>query len=756
MDVTSILADLNDAQRQAVTSEHQELLVLAGAGSGKTRVLVHRMAWLMELSGANYAQILAVTFTNKASREMRERVLSLQGNRDDGARMQPGHSSWIGTFHSLCHRFLRQHHTLTGLNADFQILDGEDQLRLLKRLHKELGIEETELAPALSRWFISRQKDQGLRPHESREKDSDVQPRLIEVYQRYEEICRKSNVIDFGEILLRTCELLEQNPDLLKYYQNRFEHILVDEFQDTNDVQHRWIKLLHHPKHTLTLVGDDDQSIYGWRGARVEHIRQFNRDFPEGEIIRLEQNYRSTQVILEAANHIIGHNQDRLGKNLWTAGAKGEPIQVYGGFNEVDEARFVASHIERLQQENINYDEIAILYRSNAQSRVLEDALIQKNVPYKIYGGVRFFERAEIKSALAYLRLICSRDDDAALDRIINFPTRGIGDKTLDLIRQIMRDRGISMWKACCILIESKELAGRSHSSLNQFFNLLDNLEEECKGKSLDRQIEITLQRSGLLTAYQSERGEKAQTRIENLQELVSAGKAHEQEFYSDVTNETDHAFEALRNFLDDVGLEFSENEKDSRTTVQLMTMHAAKGLEFAVVYLTGMENGLFPSAASIQDPIKMEEERRLCYVGITRARQKLVMTYAEQRRIYGEYRMHTRSKFLNELPDGYIEEIRLNGTLRRPVSWNSQSSISFERPNYHDSDLEINQDPESSTPEFRVGQTVHHEIFGEGMIIAKEGRGERARLQIRFKRVGDKWLLAGVAPLKASPVFSN
>src|SRR5690606_36992971 len=608
-----LLASLNDAQCQAVAAPLGRQLVLAGAGSGKTRVLVHRIAFLIQFLGASPYSVLSVTFTNKAATEMRARIEQLMGINPAGM--------WVGTFHGLAHRLLRAHWQEAGLAQNFQILDSDDQQRLVKRVIRDLGLDDNQWPARQAQWFINGQKDEGLRPQHIQPGGDLFLKTMRAVYEAYEAACARAGVIDFAELLLRALDLWRDQPGLLAHYQQRFRHVLVDEFQDTNAVQYAWLRMLAKGGESLMVVGDDDQSIYGWRGAKIENIQQFCDDFPDAQTIRLEQNYRSTASILKAANALIANNQGRLGKELWTDGGDGEAIALYAGFNEHDEARYVVESIERALRDGLARSEIAILYRSNAQSRVLEEALLRERIPYRIYGGQRFFERAEIKNAMAYLRLIDGRHNDAAFERVINVPARGIGEKTLEVLREIARSQGLSMWGALHEAVGHKLVPARAASALNAFVELIDGLALKCEGLPLHQMTQLVIEQSGLLAYHREEKGEKGQTRVENLEELVSAARAFENE-------ELEEGETPLSAFLGHASLEAGDTQADAfEDSVQLMTLHSAKGLEFPLVFLVGMEEGLFPHKMSLEEPGSLEEERRLAYVGITRAMQRRVVT---------------------------------------------------------------------------------------------------------------------------------
>ncbi len=715
-----LISGLNDKQRQAVSADDGHMLVLAGAGSGKTRVLVHRIAWLIQQRNYSPYSILAVTFTNKAASEMRGRVEQLLGSSV--------RNMWIGTFHGLAHRLLRAHYMDVGLPQNFQILDSDDQQRLIKRLIKSMNLDEKRWPAKQAQWYINGKKDEGLRAQHIETFDPNEQT-LKSIYQAYQESCDRAGLVDFAELLLRAHELLRHNKSVREHYQRRFRHILVDEFQDTNAIQYAWIRLLSGAENFVTIVGDDDQSIYGWRGARVENIQQFMDDYPAVTTIRLEQNYRSTGTILRAANAVIANNAERLGKDLWTDGNEGEPVSLYAAFNEMDEARYIVGRIEEWRDQGNALQDVAILYRSNAQSRVLEEALLHARMPYRIYGGLRFFERQEIKDALGYLRILSNRDDDAALERVINTPTRGIGNRTLDIIRQTARENQQSLWQAASLMVAEKALAGRARNAVAAFIDFIEGLDDETEDFTLGRLSDEVIRRSGLLAMYEAEKGEKAETRVENLKELVNAC----QNFNLDDSEED---MSPLNAFLAHAALEAGEEQADEyQDAVQLMTLHSAKGLEFPLVFMTGVEEGVFPSQQSMDEPGRLEEERRLCYVGMTRAMQKLVLTYAEQRRIYGQEFFHKVSRFVSEIPADTLHEVRLQTQVQRPFSYsrfnNAASHEAFEQTGY------------------QLGQRVRHPKFGDGTVLNYEGTGPQSRIQINFDQVGSKWLVVAYARLE-------
>jgi DNA helicase-2/ATP-dependent DNA helicase PcrA len=716
MDVTDIIDPLNDAQRAAVTAGQTPTLVLAGAGSGKTRVLVHRVAWLVRVEGFAPQQILAVTFTNKAAAEMRQRIEALLA--------YPTEHLWIGTFHGLAHRLLRIHWREARLSEGFQIMDSEDQLRTIRRMLKALDVDEGEWGPKEIQWFINAQKDEGLRPADLADEGNSGRRRMIDFYARYEKICADSSLVDFGELLLRSLELLQRNEDLLRHYRSRFKHLLVDEFQDTNAIQYRWLRLLAGSTGIPFIVGDDDQSIYRWRGARVENLFAFEKDFPTAQVIRLEQNYRSTATILAAANAVIANNATRLGKSLWTDGEDGERIKLYAAFNERDEAEFVINRIQDYVLEGRRRSDAAILYRSNAQSRVFEEALLAAGVPYRVYGGLRFFERAEIKDALAYLRLIANRDDDPSFERVVNTPTRGIGARRVDVVRTHAHDAGISMWRAAAAVIAEQRLPRRASQALWAFLKLIDELDGQTRSMALHEQVARVIEGSGLIAHYEKDGMVGGETRIENLEELVSAAR--------DSFSTPDTELPPLLDFLSYAVLESGEAQAGAHEdSVQLMTMHSAKGLEFPLLFMCGLEDGLFPHQRSLHDADALEEERRLCYVGITRAREQLYLSYAEQRRMHGVDSFATPSRFIREIPAELLEEVR--------------PTLAVSRPIYRRAAVERNAGPGS----VRLGQRVRHRKFGEGIVLNSEGSGAHARVQVNFEHVGTKWLVVAYANLE-------
>ena len=722
MDVTDILDPLNDAQREAVTAPSGHLLVLAGAGSGKTRVLVHRIAWLLATHDATPFGILAVTFTNKAASEMRTRIEAILG--------RPAGGMWVGTFHGLAHRLLRAHWRDAALPEGFQILDSDDQLRCIRRVLRDLDVDEQRWPVKQVQGFINARKDEGLRAAHLEDRDDAWMVRLLRIYKAYEEACERAGVVDFAELLLRCHELFRDREDMLAHYRERFRHILVDEFQDTNTIQYAWLRLLAGGAGHLCCVGDDDQSVYGWRGARIENILRFPRDFPDVATVRLEQNYRSSGNILAAANALIANNQGRMGKNLWTEDDDGEPIAIYAAFNDIDEARFVVARIRQWIETGGRRDEVAVLYRVSAQSRVLEEALLAQGVAYRVYGGLRFYERAEIKNALAYCRLAANRDDDAAFERVVNLPPRGVGARTLDTLRGEARRRSGSLWTAALAVTAEGRVGVRAAGALRGFVESIEELAGGISGIALHEQVEAAIECSGLVEYYRREKIDRAQTRVENLEELVTAARQF-------VFDDGDEPREPLTAFLSHAALEAGEEQAGEwEDCVNLMTLHSAKGLEFPVVFLCGMEEGLFPHARSSEDPGKLEEERRLCYVGMTRAKHRLCMSYAESRRLHGSDVYPPPSRFLRELPPERTEEVRLRGTVARP----GVRMRSGPRP--------APASARGGSDELRLGQRVVHPTFGEGVVLTYEGQGSHARVQVNFEAAGSKWLVVAYANL--------
>ncbi|HZH43528.1 MAG TPA: DNA helicase II [Lysobacter sp.] len=723
MDVSHLLDALNPAQRDAVSAAPGHYLVLAGAGSGKTRVLTHRIAWLNEVHGVPTHGVLAVTFTNKAAGEMRGRADALLRH---GAR-----GMWIGTFHGLAHRLLRLHWSEAKLPEGFQVLDSDDQLRLVKRVAQALELDEGRFPPRQIAWWINAQKDEGRRAEHIQPSGDLWTDTLRRAYAAYQERCERAGLVDFAELLLRAHELLRDNPALLGHYRARFRELLIDEFQDTNAIQYAFVRVLAGDTGRVFVVGDDDQAIYGWRGAKVENVQRFLRDFPGAVTVRLEQNYRSTATILDAANAVIAHNPDRLGKKLWTDSGHGEPIDVYAAYNEMDEARFVVERVRQWVDGGGSFGEAAILYRSNAQSRAFEEALIAAQMPYRVYGGLRFFERAEIKDTLAYLRLIASRLDDAAFERAVNTPARGIGDRTLDEVRRRARQDGVALWEAARRLTTEHTLAARARNALAGFLSLIDALDNEAAGLPLAEKIDHVLARSGLRDHYANESRGQLESRTENLDELVSVASR----FTQGEDDEAAAAMPELVAFLSYAALEAGEGQAQAgEDGVQLMTLHSAKGLEFPLVFLAGLEEGLFPSAKTVEEAGRLEEERRLAYVGITRARQKLVLSYAESRRIHGTDMIGVPSRFLREIPARLLHEVRPRVQVARPAQFGARRDFGH---------------PAIEAPPVRLGAQVRHPSFGLGTVMDVEGSGAHARVQVNFDDAGPKWLVLAYANLQ-------
>ncbi|MGZ5025803.1 MAG: DNA helicase II [Methylobacter sp.] len=722
MDVTAIIDPLNEAQRQAVTAPSQAMLVLAGAGSGKTRVLVHRIAWQIQVLGVSAHSILAVTFTNKAAKEMRGRI-------EDLLKVS-AQSMWIGTFHGIAHRLLRRHAKQAKLPETFQVMDSADQLRLIKRLLTTLNLDADKWPPRQVQWYINAQKDEGKRAKHMQETGDLFQRQMLTIYKAYEELCDRSGLVDFAELLLRAHELLRDNPDVLEHYQRRFSQVHVDEFQDTNTIQYAWLRLLTDGRDNIFVVGDDDQSIYGWRGAKIENIYSFQKHYPSHQVVKLEQNYRSTGNILKAANKVISVNDGRMGKELWTDAGDGDLISLYAAFNEQDEAHFVVDRIRTWVNEGGMRKDVAILYRSNAQSRQFEERLMTTGTPYRVYGGLRFFERVEIKNALAYLRLMSNRDDDASFERVINTPTRGIGAKTVDDIRDIARDQGLSLWAAAISLINRRRLSARATNALIGFLELIKQFDAQAEGLELYEKVKLVVEKSGLIELYQKDKADKGEEKVENLEELVNAARLFDPSSIGDIEDE--ERLSELDMFLAHATLESGELQGDDfDDCVQLMTLHSAKGLEFKQVFLVGMEEGLFPSQQSVDDVGRLEEERRLCYVGITRAMRQLYLTYAESRRLYGRESYPRPSRFLREILPEHIQEVRMRATVTRPVS-----SVAPKAPSLQ------------TEGKYKLGQRVSHAKFGEGVVLQMEGEGAQERVQINFKQVGLKWLILTYAQL--------
>ncbi len=720
MDVTAIIDSLNDAQRQAVSAPAQSMLVLAGAGSGKTRVLVHRIAWLIKIEHISPHNILAVTFTNKAAKEMRGRV-------EDLLKIS-ARSMWIGTFHGLAHRLLRQHSKEAKLPDTFQVIDSDDQLRLIKRLMKVMNIDDNRWPPKQLVWFINAQKDEGIRAKDIPQSQDIYLQKQIEIYRAYEDLCKRSGLVDFAELLLKAHETLRDNAELLEFYRSRFKQVHVDEFQDTNTIQYAWLRLLTEGQDNLFVVGDDDQSIYGWRGAKIENMFNFQKHYPNHQLIRLEQNYRSTGNILKASNALIACNEGRMGKELRTDDGDGELISLYSAFNEQDEAYFVVERIRKWVAEGNLRADVAILYRSNAQSRQFEEKLMATGTPYRVYGGLRFFDRMEIKNALAYLFLMAHKGNDSAFERIINMPTRGVGARTLNDIRHVAKEQQITLWQAMIELLKARHFTPRAENALKGFIQIINDLAEQSGGLELYDQVKNAIEKSGLIEFYKKEKGDKGEARVENLEELVNAAKLF------DYDEENEESQSALDLFLAHAALESGDAQGDDfDDCVQLMTLHSAKGLEFPLVFMVGLEEGLFPSQQSLDDVPRMEEERRLCYVGMTRAMTLLYLSHAESRRLYGKQNYPRRSRFIREIPAEQLQEIRLRAQVSKPVAIPQSAKYSTL----------------GTSGRYQLGQRVSHEKFGEGVVLQVDGDGTQERVQINFATAGMKWLMLSYAKLQ-------
>ena len=719
MDVSYILDDLNSPQREAVSDESKHSLILAGAGSGKTRVITHKVAWLCKVHNLNPMSLLTVTFTNKAAKEMRGRIENILGEQLN--------QMWCGTFHSLFHRMLRRHSEEAGLNKSFSILDSEDQNRVIKRVIKSLDLDDATWQPSQAQWFINNQKEEARRKPKIKSNASFIEEKMVDIMNEYQNVCDQEGLVDFSEILLRSYELLTNNKEILEYYQNRFEHILVDEFQDTNEIQYLLLKKLLGKNSFMTVVGDDDQSIYSWRGAKSSNIKRFQKDFKGVKTIKLEQNYRSTKNILSSANAVISNNPERLGKKLWSENKEGEPLKIYRSFNERDEASFIVDIIKNWIDEGRSLSDVAILYRSNAQSRVLEDSILRAELPYRIYGGVRFYERMEIKNALAYAKLLLDSNNDAAFERIVNVPSRGIGAKTTDNVRQYARAESTSLWDAAKLISQGDEK--KSSKAITSFIEKIELLKIEIEGKNLGEIFEQILESTNLKEFHAKEPGEKGRSRKENLEELISAASG----FYP-VGEDADDERNELELFLDQASLDAGENQaKADEDAIQMMTLHSAKGLEFPLVFISGCEEGLFPHKRSLEDPRQLAEERRLCYVGITRAMERLYLTHAEVRNMYGMESFSPISRFIKEIPDEFKYEIRM----------------SSEKPKTSGFVPKIVGGTEFNGEDFSLGDLVSHDVFGEGIILNYEGEGANARVEVNFSKEGIKWLVLSFAKLK-------
>ena len=725
MDVSYILDNLNDEQRQAVTSEKQHLMVLAGAGSGKTRVLVHKVAWQVEALRKSPSSIMAVTFTNKAASEMRSRIEELL--------QSPAIDLWCGTFHGLSHRLLKRFNKEADLASGFTILDSDDQLRIIKRISKELNLDEAAWPSRQSQWQINAWKDDGLRSSKVKDNGDFFKETIKNIYKQYEEVCIQDNLLDFGELLLKSYEVIKKNKVVRSYFHTRFKTVLIDEFQDTNSIQYKWLLEISSKDASITAVGDDDQSIYGWRGAKVENVATFTKTFKDSETIRLEQNYRSTNVILSAANALIENNNDRLGKNLWTEQLEGENIVLYQAYNEQDEARFTADILKEWMNKGELYEDAAVLYRSNAQSRALEEALLRSSIPYRIYGGQRFYERLEIKNAISYLKIIFNHSDNPAFERSISNPTRGVGEKTLNKIRSAAKKFNISYIKSSAKLLDEGVISGRGGSGLRSYLELINTCREIAETNTLSELMEYIIQTSGLYAYHGKEPGEKGKTRTENLEELISATKNFEQSVADSKKN-----IEIAEDYLDMISLDSGDRQASEHDdAAQLMTLHSAKGLEFKLVIMTGLEESLFPHGRSMDSISQLEEERRLCYVGITRAMQKLYITYAESRRLHGADTFNPPSRFIKEIPTKFMDEIRPRA--QTTTAYTRRDFASAKETKYKVED-EIG---------YALGQKVLHPSFGEGIVLNYEGTGEAARVQINFDGSGTKWLVLSFAKLE-------
>lgn len=721
MDVSPILDPLNDAQREAVAAPAGNLLILAGAGSGKTRVLIHRIAWYIQTSQARPGSILAVTFTNKAAGEMRTRLEKLLGHTVGGM--------WVGTFHGIAHRLLRAHWQDAKLDQNFQIMDSDDQYRMIRRLLRDMELEEAKWPPREIQWFINARKDEGLRPQHLSSDGDFHQEQMIHIYRTYEQACARSGLVDFAELLLRAFELFRDNENLRHHYQERFRHVLVDEFQDTNTIQYDWLKMLSSEEGSLFVVGDDDQSIYSWRGAKIENMQRFQKDFRETQLVRLEQNYRSTATILAAANSLIANNTGRIGKDLWTDGEDGEAIPIYTAYNEQEEARYVIEQVMDWHREGHRYDDAAVLYRTSAQSRVFEDHLRRNAIPYRVHGGFRFYERAEIKDALAYLRLAAFHTDDSAFERIINTPTRGIGNRSIEAVRAQARRDNTSLWQAMLDIVRHKTLNGRAVNAFQSFIELIESMTEVIDETPLHALLDTIIKRSGLIAHYKKDTSGRAEDRIENLEELVTAAQEFEGRHEDQIPDDDQPHMDPLSEFLAHAALEAGEGQADAyEDSLQLMTLHAAKGLEYPLVFLTGMEEGLFPHQRSREDIAQLEEERRLCYVGMTRAMEKLVLTHAEVRRLHGSETYPPPSRFIREIPRELIASVRFGADRQADLN------------GYDDHPRQAG---------LGLGQQVSHATFGVGVILNIEGQGNHMRVQVNFEEAGSKWLVAAYANLQ-------
>ena len=716
------LKKLNNSQKAAVEAVDKPILIFAGAGSGKTRVLSFKISHLIKKGVVKPEEILAVTFTNKAANEMRSRIESLL--------QAPILDSWVGTFHGLSHKLLKRFHEEAGLSSGFTIIDSDDQLRIIKRISKELNLDEATWPARQSQWQINNWKDDGLRSKNIDDKGDFYAETVNKINKEYEDICQRDHLLDFGELLLKSYETLVSSPSVKAFFQTRFKSILIDEFQDTNTIQYKWLQEIASDKTNVTAVGDDDQSIYGWRGAKVEHVNSFTEDFKGTEIVRLEQNYRSTNIILDAANALIDNNKDRLGKNLWTDKLEGEKIILYQAYNEQDEARFVADVLKDWMNKGGVYEDTAVLYRSNAQSRAIEEALLRVSIPYRIYGGLRFYERLEIKNAIAYLRVIFNNNDNPSFERSVSNPTRGVGEKTLAKIRHCAKQYNISYIKASAKLIDEGSISGRGGAGLKDYLEFIAGCKSFIEENLLSELMELIIKESGLYAYHAKEPGEKGKTRTENLEELITATKNFEQSITEERSN-----IEISESYLDIISLDSGDRQASEHDdAAQLMTMHSAKGLEFKLVLLTGLEESLFPHGRSMESTSQLEEERRLCYVAITRAMEKLYITHTESRRLYGTDTINPPSRFLKEIPKDLIDEIRPR----------AQANIPYNRRDFKETKMEFEEEIGIA-----LGQKVQHKKFGEGIVLNYEGSGDSARVQVNFDDSGTKWLVMAYANLE-------
>ncbi len=729
---SSLLTGLNDKQLEAVTLPHQSALILAGAGSGKTRVLTTRIAWLIQTEQISPMGLMAVTFTNKAAKEMLTRLTSMLPINTRGM--------WVGTFHGLCNRLLRAHYREAGLPSTFQILDTADQLSSIKRLMKLMNVDDEKFVPKQVQGYINNCKEEGLRANKVDAYDAHSQ-KMRDIYEEYDKQCNREGVADFAELLLRCYELLERDARIREHYQSRFQYILVDEFQDTNRLQYLWLKLLagqgaNTQRNCMFAVGDDDQSIYGFRGARVGNMHDFERDFKVQNVVKLEENYRSHSNILDAANAIISNNNNRLGKNLWTSAGAGEPVRIYEAYNDTDEAQFIVDEVKMLQSEGSALAEMALLYRSNAQSRILEHALFAANLPYRVYGGLRFFERAEIKHALAYMRLIANANDDTALLRVINFPARGIGARSLEQLQEGARQNDCSLWQAAINKVGNGKAGGKG---LEGFVALIRDMTNQAYGITLSEVAELATTLSGLKAHYQNERD--GEDRVENLEELVTAAVSFTNQDFGNHNNvDGDEPQDLMTQFLTHASLEAGDHQATiGYDALQLMTVHASKGLEFKAVFISGLEEGLCPHENSAKETGGLEEERRLMYVAVTRARQRLYLSHAQSRMLHGQVRYGIPSRFLDEIPEALLK--RLNS---KPLERSGARS-----GGYSQNSVPMQQSSANSSYPFKIGQSVRHAKFGEGVVVTYEGNAENLVIKINFGNNGLKTLAMEYAKLE-------